>query len=304
MKHQLTLTLFTFLCFSLFAQNDSVFLFPEGVPGLKPNTLLEEDSPNAEGFSRLIGVTEPCFFPMLPAGAKGKTPAVVICPGGGYHRLSMDSEGFNMGRWFQERGIAAFVLKYRLPREDAFENKSIVPLQDVQQCFKLIREQADRYHIDPKNIGIVGFSAGGHLAASASVLYHQPLVDEKAKNLRPSFSILVYPVITFSDKLTHLGTRQNLIGPEWTEEEQAAYSCELHVDKKTPKTFLIHAIDDKTVPIQNSERYQEALERNGVAHRFVKCAQGGHGFGVKPGAKTNVWLQDLEDWLTAEDLIK
>ncbi len=289
---------------SVMAQRDSVFLFPEGVPGLKENNLVEQDTKSKDGLARLYGITNPCFFPMIPENADEKTPAVVICPGGGYGIVSIDSEGYNVGKWFQERGIAAFVLKYRLPKDEAFEDKSIVPLQDVQQTFKLIREKAEEYNVDVKKIGIVGFSAGGHLAASASVLYTEPLVDENAKKLRPAFSILVYPVITFTDKVTHLGTRKNLIGPEWTIAQQNYYSCEQQVDKKTPKAFLIHAQDDGAVPLLNSELYKKALDANGVKNTLVVLEEGGHGFGVKPGAKTNLWLDHLEKWLTSENLIR
>ncbi len=279
------------------AQNDSLFLFPEGVPGLKDHNLVEQDTKNKDGLARLYGITQPCIFPMIPENANEKTPAVIICPGGAYRIVSIDSEGFNVGRWFRDRGIAAFVLKYRLPIEEAFVNKSIVPLQDVQQAFKLIREKAGEYNIDTKNIGIIGFSAGGHLAASASVLCKKPLVDAKPKHLRPAFSILVYPVITFTDPFTHLGSRKNLIGPKWTAGDIEYYSCEKQVDKKTPPTFLIHAKDDHAVPLKNSELYKSALDKNAVPNKLLVLEKGGHGFGVKPGAKTNVWLNYLEKWL-------
>lgn len=295
-----TLTIFSV---SMMAQSDSLFLFPEGAPGLKENDLVEQDTQNKDGLSRLHGITEPCFFPMLPEGATEKTPAIVICPGGGYSIVSIDSEGFNVGKWFQERGVAAFVLKYRLPRDEAFENKSIVPLQDVQQAFKLIREHADVYNVDTKNIGIIGFSAGGHLAASASVLYKEPLVDVKPKYLRPAFSVLVYPVMSFTDEVTHKGSRKNLIGPKWSRELQDYYSCEKQVDKKTPPAFLIHAKDDRAVPIKNSQLYKAALDANGVDNKLVLLEKGGHGFGIKPGKASNVWLEYLEEWLLDENII-
>lgn len=293
-----------FMTMTINAQRDSVFLYPEGVPGLKDTSIKESNVVRPDGLLRLKDVTNPVIFPFIPEGADDKTPAVVICPGGGYAIVSITSEGFNIARWFQERGIAAFVLKYRLPSDKAFDDKKMAPLQDVHQSFKYLREHAADYNIDKKNIGIMGFSAGGHLAASASVLYKAPLVDEKAKNLRPAFSILVYPVISFTDELTHKGSRNNLIGPEWTAEEQDYYSCEKQVDSDTPMTFLIHAKDDGAVPYQNSVAYNDALEANGVSSKLVFMDEGGHGFGLKPNSATNVWIDELELWLEDVELIK
>ena len=289
---------------AMMAQVDSVFLYPEGVPGLKESRVTESKVIKPDGLMRWRNVVNPVVFPFIPENAGAKTPAVVICPGGGYGIVSITSEGFNVARWFQAHGIAAFVLKYRLPNDNAFDDKAIVPLQDVQQTFKYINENATLYHVDKKKIGVIGFSAGGHLAGTASVLYKYPLVDAKVKCLRPAFSILVYPVITFSDEFAHKGTRKNLLGPEWTTEEQDYYSCEKQVDKKTPPTLLIHAKDDPAVPYQNSEMYHAALELNNVSNKLVYMETGGHGFGVQPGRATNVWLDDLECWLKEQGLIK
>lgn len=288
----------------MLAQTDSIFLYPKGVPGLIDREMAESKTNNNDGLLRWKNVVNPVVFPFIPEGVSAATPAVVICPGGGYGIVSIESEGFNVARWFQERGIAAFVVKYRLPNAKVFEDKKIVPLQDVQQSYKYIIENADKYNVDIKKIGVVGFSAGGHLAASASVLYKDPLVEMKSKFLRPAFSVLVYPVITFTDRFPHKGTRKNLIGPEWTEEEALYYSCERQVDKKTPPTFLLHAKDDRAVPYENSVIYKEALDANGVDNKLVLLETGGHGFGVQPGKATNVWLDSLEDWLTAQGLIK
>lgn len=287
----------------MFSQADSIFLYPDGVPGLKNTNVKEEKVSRTDGLLRWKNVVNPCVFPFIPEGVTETTPAVVICPGGGYGIIAIESEGFNVARWFQERGIAAFVLKYRLPNDKAFDDKKIVPLQDVQQTYKYIIENAGMYHVNADNIGIMGFSAGGHLAGTASVLYKDPLVDMKAKYLRPAFSMLIYPVITFTGEYPHKGTRNNLIGPEWTEEEALYYSCEKQVDKKTPPTFLLHATDDKAVPFQNSVIYKEALDAYGVENKMVLIEKGGHGFGIKPGKATNVWLDELEIWLTEMSLI-
>jgi len=303
MKRLTSLTLSLLFTFMMQAQTDSIFLYPDGVPGLKTTDITESIPYNKDGLLRWRDVVNPCVFPFIPKGANEKTPAVVICPGGGYGSISIEKEGFNVARWFNEHDIAAFVLKYRLPNDQAFEDKKIVPLQDVQQSFKYIIDNAERYNIDSKRIGVAGFSAGGHLAASASVLYKTPLVDIKSKFLHPAFSILIYPVITFTDELTHKGTRNNLIGPDWTEAEVLYYSCEKQVDEKTPPTFLLHAKDDKTVPYQNCLMYKKALDANGVLNTMVLVETGGHGFGILPGKKTNVWLNDLELWLKEMHLV-
>ena len=287
----------------MLAQPDSVFLYPDGVPGLKSSNLQESSFLNRGGVCCFRDIVNPTVTAFIPRQVTSRTPAVVICPGGGYGVVSIESEGYNVAEWFQERGVAAFVVKYRLPNDKAFEDKSIVPLQDVQQTFKYIRENAKEFNVDVKNIGVIGFSAGGHLAGTASVLYKKPLVDAKPKCLRPAFSILIYPVITFSDELCHKGTRKNLIGPEWTQEEQDYYSCEKQVDKHTPPTFLLHAKNDPAVPVENSVMYKAALDAHGVKNKMVLLETGGHGFGIKPGAKTNVWLEDLESWLKEMKII-
>lgn len=288
----------------IIAQVEPILLYPDGVPGVKPHEI-EEYQPEVQGgVQRYVDVTNPTIYPFIPEGADSKTPAVVICPGGGYHLVSIESEGFNVARWFQERGVAAFVLKYRMPLEAAFEDKSIAPLQDVQQSFKYIIDHAKMYNVDKKNIGVMGFSAGGHLAATASVHYKDPLVNAKVKQLRPAFSILIYPVVTFTDEKCHKGSRMRLIGPEWTKEREDYYSCEKQVDAETPPTFILHAKDDRTVPYQNSVMYKESLDLNAVSNKLVLIEKGGHGFGFRPNKPTNVWLQYLEEWLKEMALVK
>ncbi len=297
-----------FICYLLMvlnveAQVDSVFLYPDGVPGLKDTTNREFKTQNNDGLLRVAKVIQPCIYPFIPANSTDKTPAVVICPGGGYWIVSMESEGFNVARWLQAHGVAAFVLKYRLPDASVFDDKSIVPLQDVQQTYKYLHENAKKYNIDKNNIGIMGFSAGGHLAASASVLYKESLVAVKPRVLRPAFSILIYPVITFGDKYTHKGTRKNLIGPEWSSAVQDHYSCEKQVDGDTPPAFLLCAKDDGAEPYQNSELYKAALDVHQVENHIVFFDAGGHGFGLQPGRKTNVWIDEAWKWMQEMNII-
>lgn len=281
-----------------------ISLYPEGVPGLLDTTNREFNRELPDGLLRLAKVTQPSMSVYLPENVDEKTPAVLICPGGGYGIVSMTSEGYNVAEYLQAHGVAAFVLKYRLPDAEVFEDKSIVPLQDVQKALVLMRANADKYFINKKQIGIMGFSAGGHLAASASVLYKTPLVDAKAKHLRPAFSLLIYPVISFQDGVTHKGTRNNLIGPKWTNDEVDYYSCEKQVDKKTPPAFLLHAKDDRAVPYKNSELYKAALDEYGVENKVVLFDKGGHGFGLQPERETNRWIEEAMQWMKTMGIIE
>ncbi len=304
MRKSLILTLILFLSVNAFAQTDSVLLWPDGAPGLLPDhQKVENWYTGRDGMKRVGNVTAPMIYPFIPEGATENTPAVIICPGGGYRICSMTAEGFNEAKWFNERGIAAFVVKYRLPN-NAFADKKIVPLQDVQKAFMYVHENAEKYNIKTDCIGVMGFSAGGHLAASTSTLYKTPLVyGGSPELLRPAFSILVYPVITFNENLTHKGSRDNLIGLKLDPAMVNYYSTELQIDSMTPPAFLIHAKDDHAVPYENSMLYHSALRKNGVSSTLVFLEKGGHGFGYKPKSPYNFWLENLEAWLKAQNIL-
>ena len=190
---------------------------------------------------------------------------VVVCPGGGYWNVCAKHEGYTVAEWFLERGIATCVLIYRLPN-----HHNLVPLQDVQNAFRYCRHHSAEWGV--KQIGVMGFSAGGHLAASASTLF----VDGVT---RPDFSILVYPVITFEEFVTHRGTRDNLLPEKQTAELVEHYSLENRVGPDTPPAFLILSADDKAVPPENSIRYYQAMQRNGVPGELHILSAGGHGWG-------------------------
>lgn len=288
----------------MIAQIDSFPLFPDVVPYLKDGHDQESIAYNQAGSKLLQDVIDPVLYPYIPTYTGKNSPCVIICPGGGYKVVSIVSEGHNIAQWFQERGIAAFVLKYRIPDSRSFDHKERVPLQDVQQAMTHVREHAESYHIDKHNVGVMGFSAGGHLAATAALLYKKSLVVVGAELLRPDFSILIYPVITFTESCVHEGSRQNLIGPSWTPEEELYYSCEKQVDKSTPPTFLLHAKDDKSVPYANSVMYKEALDNQGVANRLVLIDEGGHGFGILPNSSTNYWIEHLKTWLLEMNILE
>ncbi len=244
----------------------------------------------------LKSISEPRVEVYLPKKGKGTGAAVVICPGGGYGGLAYTHEGRNFARWFQERGVAGIVLLYRLPSDRIMTDKSIGPLQDVQQAIRLTRRNAAAWGIATDKVGIMGFSAGGHLAASASTLYNEkvyPVNDNVSA--RPDFSLLIYGVLSFQDAVAHKGSRENLLGKQFTEAQRDRFSTELHVDASTPPTFLAHATDDDVVPPENSILYYSALKKYHIPTELHLYEFGGHGFGMRESGPK--WLGDLENWL-------
>ena len=214
-----------------------------------------------------------------------------------------------MARRFQAEGIAGIVLKYRLPNPKYVDNKEIVPLQDAQQAIKKVRENALTWGIDPNKIGILGSSAGGHLASTAGTHFQKAHIDNPNKtSLRPDFLILNYPVISFADSLTHHGSKYNLIGPEGpypdnlqafpvSEKGIASYSNELKVTKDTPPTFITHAVDDDAVKVQNSILFMSALQQNRVPVEAFFYAKGGHGYGMDNPTSTVNWMDSCLEWI-------
>jgi acetyl esterase/lipase len=195
------------------------------------------------------------------------------------------------------------VVKYRIPNEKAQKDKTIAPLQDAQQAILLAKTNAGSWGIDETKIGILGFSAGGHLAASLSSHYNDVKIDNPAKiSLRPDFQILIYPVITMKD-FGHSGSTENLIGKNPSEEQIKYYSNELNVDKKTPPAFIVHAINDDAVPVQNAHVYYSALKANKVASTLYLFEKGGHGFGMKNPTATEQWTTPLTVWLQKRKII-
>jgi acetyl esterase/lipase len=260
---------------------------------------------NDPGKPRSSQVTNPEIQVFLPATEKASGAAVVICPGGGYGMLAYDHEGIDVARWFNERGVAGIVLKYRLPSDQIMEDKSIGPLQDVQQAIRLVRRNAAAWKIDPAKIGVMGFSAGGHLAGSASTRYDESVyTPEDAVSARPDFSILVYGVLSMQAEITHGGSRKNLLGDNPSQEAVNRASNELRINAHTPPAFLIHAQDDKAVPVANSLRYYEAMIAHGISGELHIHEKGGHGFGlgVNPGSPAH-WTKDLESWMKAHGWI-
>ncbi len=287
------------------AQTDSIILYPNGVPGLT-GVQIPEDSKTTDGITRVKDITQPALYVYQPK-LKTSDASVVICPGGGYGILAIDHEGYDIAKWFNDRGVTVFVLKYRLPQDELFENAEIRPLQDAQQAFRIVRKNAAKYGIASDKIGIMGFSAGGHLASTASTHFNKQVgeITDPAISVRPDFSLLIYPVITFNKVNTHSGTRYNLVGLNPSDEQIELYSNELHVSEETPPTFLISTTDDGVSP-ENSILYYEACRKNNVPVEMHIYEKGGHGYALKKKGlgPVETWPDRMEDWMRERKLMK
>lgn len=287
------------------AQTETLNLWPEGkVPNYKANTIEEKSVTDASGILRISGVTIPTMTAFIAPKEKATGAAVMICPGGGYGILAASHEGSDFAKWFNERGISAFLLKYRLPDEKGMTHQHEVPLMDAMQAMKMIRQNAGKWNIDVNKIGVMGFSAGGHLAATLSTHYN---VGEKAsEEAKPNFSILLYPVISFMPTLAHGGSRDKLLGPDKSEELIKYYSNELQVSAKTPPAFLVHAMDDGGVPVENSIEYFLALKKFKTKAEMHLYPMGGHGYGFRTEGKGSLvnWPAAMEGWLKSMSYTK
>ena len=210
-------------------------------------------------------------------------------------------EGISNEKQFEKNGIAAFVLKYRLPDDSTMVNKTIGPLQDAQQAINLVRENAAKWGIDAGKVGIIGFSAGGHLASTAATHFQKPLIENAANtNLRPDFQVVVYPVISMKDSLTHRDSRRSLLGQNPSGELINEYSNELQVTSNTPPTYITHAADDKVVDVDNSISYFESLRHQKVDVEMHIYPKGGHGFIFRQPD----WIEPLLLWMKKNNWTK
>ncbi len=226
---------------------------------------------------------------------KGNGTAIVICPGGGYGGLVTGGEGHGIARWLNQHGITGVVLEYRLPAGRAF-----VPLLDAQRAIRTVRANAKDWGVDPARVGIMGFSAGGHLASTAGTHFDEGQADAadpmNRLGCRPDFMILVYPVITM-DETTHRGSRNNLLGATPSKELIELFSNEKQVTANTPPTFLAHAVDDQPVPIENSRALYRALQKHHVPSTLLELPSGGHGLNGYKGPMWDAWQEQSLEWL-------
>lgn len=270
--------------------------------GKIPNSIkadyAEERVVNDQGQIRYTKVSTPTLEIYLPTAGKRTGAAVVIVPGGGYGAIAYTHEGTDIAKEFNAFGVAAFVLKYRLPSDKIMPDKTIGPLQDAQQAIKTVRMRAAEWKIDATKVGILGFSAGGHLASTAGTHFNKTLIENNENtDLRPDFMVLVYPVISLSDSLMHKGSRDNLLGTNANETLIRQYSNDLQITAQTPPTLLIHAGDDKGVKVGNSIKFYEGLIKNGVSAEMHLYPSGGHGFGQVPGRTPDRWTDRVQHWL-------
>ena len=292
-----------FFTTSLMAQ-DFIPLYPAGVPNSKPVVNKQSAIKGKDGIERISKVSIPTYRFFPATNSKEPRACVVICPGGGYRILASSHEGYDIAAKFNEIGVSALVLYYRLPEDSAQIEKKYAPLQDAQTAIALVRTNSVKWNIDPAKVGIMGFSAGGHLAATAATHFSKDYSGLHAGlNLRPDFQILLYPVISMRP-FGHGGSKQSLLGKNPTEEELALFSNEEQVTPQTPKAFLVHASDDNAVPLKNSLLYAERLTENKVPVDLHVYAKGGHGFGLNNKTTSgDLWFDRLTSWLKANQLL-
>jgi len=231
--------------------------------------------------------------------------AVIICPGGSYRYLGIKKEGIKVAKWFQNNDISAFVLRYRVGRQN---NRYPAMIQDLQRGIQLVKENYAMYCIDTCKVGVIGFSAGGHLAGTAATYYKTNFMEELGirtnVSLRPDFVAMIYPVVSMTDSLAHKKSRRNLLGRRYSPELQHKMSLELNVHAQMPPVFLIHCKKDRTVNYRNASSFQLALTKEGVPNQFLLYDEKGHGFGMNPGSpKAPSWINHFLPWLRAIHLI-
>ena len=255
---------------------------------------------NKEVDTVIYKVSRPSLSVHMPIQKKASGPAVIIYPGGGYQVLCIKMEGIDIAKAFNKIGVTAFVLKYRLPSDKTMKDKSIGPLQDAQRAIQLVRQRAAEWNIDPHKIGIMGFSAGGHLAASEGTHFDHALIENKDNiNLRPDFMILISPVISFTDRIGHIGSRDNLLGKSPSQEEIRFFSNENNVSLATPPTLMIHAGDDSVSPVANSLEFYEALRKNTVPAELHIYHKGGHDISCHDSSLVpfEEWFGRCQNWM-------
>jgi acetyl esterase/lipase len=284
------LTTLTVLALSTVAQT-TIALYSDSIP----NSISGPNEEYSKGEDlQIFNVTRPTLSAYIPSKHQNPTAAVIICPGGGYGSLYIDREGHDAAKFFVQRGVAAFVLKYRLPSNKTMHERSIGPLQDAQQAIKIVRQNALQYNVDPNKVGIMGFSAGGHLAASAGILHAKQTISNKERiSLRPDYMILVYPVITMDTVLGHKGSTFNLLGNQPSAEQIRNFSLHLHVDEKTSPAYITVAADDEM--LSSTMLACTAFKEKSVSFESHIYSTGGHGYLKYPAFQD--WMRLIVDWM-------
>ncbi len=280
--------LLVFTVFWFFAHSqEKILLYPEGAS--EGNFCPEKETLHGSEWTTFVSEARMYIYPAISQNKKGTS--VVICPGGGYGGLAVEKEGAEIARWFNNIGVTAFVLYYRMPLAHAK-----VPLKDTKAAMQIIRRNAKQWSLNKHRIGIIGFSAGGHLAATLGTHFE--------RENKPFFMALIYPVISFRPEFFPGGTCRNLLGENPTEKEINSYSNELHITKRTPPTFLVHALNDDVVEPIHSYAFTDSLRMKNVKHELVIYKNGGHGFGLRPqNVDADKWSEKFKEWLTTGKFI-
>jgi acetyl esterase/lipase len=302
-KFSLIICITIFYMTTAFAQYQPLYkIIPNNI-----NAKNQEAESSSTGILIIEKVSIPSYQYFRVANDNTKRPCVIICPGGGYSILAAGHEGTDVAKYFNSIGVNAIVLKYRIPNDANQIDKTIAPLQDAQQAILLARTNADSWGIDKNKIGIMGFSAGGHLASSLATHYNDVKIENPTKvSLRPDFQILIYPVISFGPE-GHEGSRINLIGNTNDEKTNKAinyFSSEKQITKEAPIAFLVHSKDDDAVPVANSINYYDNLIANKVPAELYLYEKGGHGYGMKNTTSEIVWTSVMKSWMKKNKIIQ
>ena len=292
---------FSFLFFQFNYCQEKISLWAKGVPNQKKSEEIEKIIETE--IIRIENVQNPTLEIYLPSRNTRTDKAVIIFPGGGYEFLAYDWEGTDFAKALNAKGISAFVLKYRLPTSSSIIDPKLAPLQDAQRAVRLVKANADKWGINGQKIGVLGFSAGGHLASTIATKFNKRTLKNSydaidSISARPYFTALIYPVITFDKKYRHEGSKNALIGKSDDERLISMFSNNLHVNSETPPCFLIHSTDDKAVSVQNSMLFYDALIENGISAEMHIFPFGGHGFALGKGKQyLEEWPELLYSWI-------
>ena len=301
MKKIELLIAFSFLILSnVFCQSNVIDLWEKDIPNFQKST--EKETQKNEDILWIEKVQTPSLEIFLPTKQNANGQAVVICPGGGYIGLAYDWEGTDIAKWLNSKGIAAFVLKYRMPQAQSVTESHSTPFIDVQRAIRIVRHRSEEWNVQKDRVGVMGFSAGGHLASTLGTHFEGENIKSKdvidQLNDRPDFMALIYPVISMDTTFTHRGSRDFLLGKNPSEDLVRQFSNELQVSPNTPPTFLIHSANDEAVPVENSIVFYLACIQHGVPVEMHLYPHGGHGFSfaLKEG-HLKTWTDRFIDWV-------
>ena len=309
MRNKFFTTISSIFCLIFFTMSTSLAQYQPLYKTIPNNisTKNQEAESNNAGILIVEKVSIPSYQYFRVASDNTKRPCVIICPGGGYAILAAGHEGSDLANYFNSIGVNAIVLKYRMPNADNQIDKTIAPLQDAQQAMLLARTNAENWGIDKNKIGIMGFSAGGHLAASLATHYNDVKIENPSKiSLRPDFQLLIYPVISFGPE-GHEGSRINLIGNANDAKTVKAidyFSSEKQITKNSPPAFLVHSKDDDAVPVAGAIHYYDNLIENNVPAEIYLYEKGGHGYGMKNATSEILWTSVMKTWMQKSKIIQ